>query len=1178
MEKLFERNKAKQQQVTSHSDVDFVIDKYTVDVTSHAITTPTPTPTPQTNPNPAHTEQRNGRKIHKAQPALGILKYHDPHLEHALQQIHPHHVHEIKIPEDSFPMDHRDRAEKKERKSFWDGITRDRDRDEDKERGRDKERETREKEKEREKDKEGRDRLWREEDNPSELKRMIGYLTATSSEDWTLVLEVSDRASATEANAKEAVKALRRELIYAEPKSQLSAATLWEIMLRNASDIFLTQISSRTFIDTLQGVLTSSRTSPVVRNRLMEVLAAAAFITSSRPCPSLKSKPSPFILNGYDFDRNSFRALWMRLKPADKPDVGMPFDTEDTVFSPLAVPTRLPVEKRPSRKGLHRRGGITPEEYMKCLLQECKIAKGHATVLSEMLAYAKPEQMEWNLIPSATSPLRGIMTLLPYSIDINLRLTGPQEVLTKCRRSQELICTQIPWASAGAERSRTKLQLDIQFSSPPSRDYHGMEGKFYNADGEEQTLEEQLSAALLDANEALFGVLRKYDDVMRVTEKWVDVENIDNEYLGECNNDHGNSSSCTPSPTSSPLTSPHRFDLSPVTPTQIHPLPRLFVSTSALPAPPPPPMGPRSPKLSSPAPALDSKSPIRPSAGAFGGIVEEVNDERDLSDSPELRQQYFNLSEADDAIQKAIHAQLDDAPLRLLDTTSGLLCDREAQICAFKLSTKYKELLSSIINHADIQMERIKEVVAFYFRFVMLSHRWEGKEPLLHDIKNKAVYELDPAGGIMKLQSFCQTTRGAGYLWAWIDNCCIDQKNNVELQKSLNSMFDWYRYSALTMVYLSDVPPSSKSGALARSAWNTRGWTVPEFLAPKIVLFYQNDWTLYLDDGSPNHKESATIMQELEDATGIDTQALIDFRPGMTGAREKLRWASGRVTTVQEDIAYSLFGIFGVHLPILYGEKKQKALGRLLQEIVAQSGDITALDWVGKSSEFNSCLPADITSYKALPCALPLLSEEDIQTSVSWLKNAVDIDVALKLYNLLDNLGAPRFANRRLHLPCIAFTVTQVRRRRAQDQEGYFAYEVKADGLRRMVITTEDKLTQFSREKPTLQTLLLVRPWHPYLLELPDFADNRHWSMSSWSVSDSLSVVSSESGPIGLQSGSRALRLIVRLGQPFSAFLLARQRSGEYKRIASDYDIIAQVEDVAGSVYKMMDARTLEIL
>jgi len=42
--------------------------------------------------------------------------------------------------------------------------------------------------------------------------------------------------------------------------------------------------------------------------------------------------------------------------------------------------------------------------------------------------------------------------------------------------------------------------------------------------------------------------------------------------------------------------------------------------------------------------------------------------------------------------------------------------------------------------------------------------------------------------------------------------------------------------SALTIVYLSDILPSSKSGALARSVWNTRGWTVQEFLASKIIL------------------------------------------------------------------------------------------------------------------------------------------------------------------------------------------------------------------------------------------------------------------------------------------------------------------------------------------------------
>ncbi|KIK34685.1 hypothetical protein CY34DRAFT_812768 [Suillus luteus UH-Slu-Lm8-n1] len=62
-----------------------------------------------------------------------------------------------------------------------------------------------------------------------------------------------------------------------------------------------------------------------------------------------------------------------------------------------------------------------------------------------------------------------------------------------------------------------------------------------------------------------------------------------------------------------------------------------------------------------------------------------------------------------------------------------------------------------------------------------------------------------------------------------------------------------------------------------------------------------------------------------------------------------------------------------------------------------------------------------------------------------------------------------------------------------------------------------------------------------------------------------------------MQKAWEALRLIARLGQPFGAFLLAQQRSGEYKRIASDHDIIAQVKDVA-SVHSTTDVKTLEIL
>jgi len=241
---------------------------------------------------------------------------------------------------------------------------------------------------------------------------------------------------------------------------------------------------------------------------------------------------------------------------------------------------------------------------------------------------------------------------------------------------------------------------------------------------------------------------------------------------------------------------------------------------------------------------------------------------------------------------------------------------------------------------------------------------------------------------------------------------------------------------------------------------------------------------------------------------------------------------------------------------------------------VAQSGDITCLDWVGKSSEFNSCLPASIASYGVPPSALPSpLSEDEIQTLVFSLRDTVDVELASRLYQTLNTLSAPQFAARRLRLHCIAFAVTEVRRRRGEDQESRSTFAIKADGLHDLCVNTDDEPI-LSRARPAVQSFLLVRPWHRSLLDLPDFtnATNFHNPCDTERVEDLSPPVSlshdspsgshGQIGPVDSQSQSRALRLIVRLGQPFSAFLLAQQRGGK---------------DMT-SIHDMMDIRTLEIL
>jgi hypothetical protein len=48
---------------------------------------------------------------------------------------------------------------------------------------------------------------------------------------------------------------------------------------------------------------------------------------------------------------------------------------------------------------------------------------------------------------------------------------------------------------------------------------------------------------------------------------------------------------------------------------------------------------------------------------------------------------------------------------------------------------------------------------------------------------------------------------------------------------------------------------------------------------------------------------------------------------------ERFSWAKSRQTTRGEDKAYSLFGIFDVQMPLLYGEGEVKAFLRLREAI-----------------------------------------------------------------------------------------------------------------------------------------------------------------------------------------------------------------------------------------------------
>jgi hypothetical protein len=83
----------------------------------------------------------------------------------------------------------------------------------------------------------------------------------------------------------------------------------------------------------------------------------------------------------------------------------------------------------------------------------------------------------------------------------------------------------------------------------------------------------------------------------------------------------------------------------------------------------------------------------------------------------------------------------------------------------------------------------------------------------------------------------------------------------------------------------------------------------------------------------------------LADITGIKERALRTSDLRMSSIVPRMSWASRRVTTRTEDIAYCLMGIFDVNMPLLYGEGGEKAFLRLEEELLKSSVDQYLFAW-----------------------------------------------------------------------------------------------------------------------------------------------------------------------------------------------------------------------------------------
>ena len=240
-----------------------------------------------------------------------------------------------------------------------------------------------------------------------------------------------------------------------------------------------------------------------------------------------------------------------------------------------------------------------------------------------------------------------------------------------------------------------------------------------------------------------------------------------------------------------------------------------------------------------------------------------------------------------------------------------------------------------LLHASKVQLEEFSENAIP--PYAILSHTWEGGEVSFHDIQNSNFARKE---GYLKIKYSCDQALKDGINYLWVDTCCIDKSSSAELSEAINSMFRWYRDAKTCYAYLSDVPYQSdhlaENSAFTRSRWFTRGWTLQELIAPTSVDFYSAQWTCI------GTKES--LSDKIASITGIPDTILRGGDCHRESIARRMSWVSCRKTTRKEDMAYCLLGIFGVNMPMLYGEG-ERAFIRLQEEILKESGDQSLFAW-----------------------------------------------------------------------------------------------------------------------------------------------------------------------------------------------------------------------------------------
>jgi len=251
-----------------------------------------------------------------------------------------------------------------------------------------------------------------------------------------------------------------------------------------------------------------------------------------------------------------------------------------------------------------------------------------------------------------------------------------------------------------------------------------------------------------------------------------------------------------------------------------------------------------------------------------------------------------------------------------------------------------------------------------------------------------------------------------------------------------------------------------------------------------------------------------------------------------------------------------------------HGGGGDAALAHLLEDILARLGETAVLAWTGQPSSYNSSLPGTLAIHNQPSHSQPAIDDAEMDARVAELTGSMSLIDAVVLYDRVIRLPSTRFDHRRLHLPCILFPVKKFVEEDAEigDEK---CYRARVSGIGDVQFWTSDRLPL---EEP--RRLVFAHPWIHDLRgpaedkpcgSLSDSDDDSSscsdpgveetLSRAALSVSDVTKLL--YTGPVATMDVSTgALRLVVRLQQPFRGLLLQQQSYGGYKRVAAEHEIV----------------------